>query len=321
LAGGKSSTKPQVTLSVLRLQNSNLLVNPIDYNYLTTPSSKPNLLVTVNGLVSVCTGDCTYTFLTNPPLLTMATRSGSILTLALTDPAATNYTLSDVTISLAGQPCIILNPITSTISNFQCQLPTNSDSSPTIPAGTYMPIATIANIGRAQPDPSVMPLEFLLNLTAVNPSTGGQNGGYNAIISGNGFPLTIPGTIISICGHQSTITAINNIQATVIVPYCENTGPQIVTLNNGVNTTNSISFTYTALTPAVQIFSVTPQSHNPSLKGVMEIRGIGFGSNSSIIRVDLANASGKVYGMRVVELNDTYIKVGIPGGLAGKYKV
>jgi hypothetical protein len=64
-----------------------------------------------------------------------------------------------------------------------------------------------------------------------------------------------------------------------------------------------------------------PQSHNPSLKGTMEIRGIGFGINANSIRVDLANSSGKVYRMRVLTLNDTYIKVGIPGGLTGKYKV
>ncbi len=53
----------------------------------------------------------------------------------------------------------------------------------------------------------------------------------------------------------------------------------------------------------------------------MEITGEGFGTSQSAIRVDLANSSGKVYRMRVLILNDTYIKVGIPGGLTGKYKV
>lgn len=53
----------------------------------------------------------------------------------------------------------------------------------------------------------------------------------------------------------------------------------------------------------------------------MEIIGAGFGTDINGIRVDLANSSGKVYKMRILKLNDTYIKVGIPGGLAGKYKV
>ena len=39
------------------------------------------------------------------------------------------------------------------------------------------------------------------------------------------------------------------------------------------------------------------------------------------IRVDLANGSGKVYAMRILNINDTYIRTGIPGGLAGNYKV
>jgi hypothetical protein len=53
----------------------------------------------------------------------------------------------------------------------------------------------------------------------------------------------------------------------------------------------------------------------------LEITGAGFGVDIPSIRVDLANSSGKVYKMRILKLNDTYIKVGIPGGLAGKYKV
>ena len=53
----------------------------------------------------------------------------------------------------------------------------------------------------------------------------------------------------------------------------------------------------------------------------MEITGRGFGVDSSAIRVDLANSSGKVYPMRVLNINDSYIKVGIPGGLTGKYSV
>ena len=53
----------------------------------------------------------------------------------------------------------------------------------------------------------------------------------------------------------------------------------------------------------------------------MNITGIGFGTDMTALRVDLANGSGKVYPMRILNLNDTYIRVGIPGGLTGNYKV
>jgi hypothetical protein len=40
-----------------------------------------------------------------------------------------------------------------------------------------------------------------------------------------------------------------------------------------------------------------------------------------LLRVDLANGTGKVYQMRILQSNDTYIKTGIPGGLPGQFRV
>ena len=80
-------------------------------------------------------------------------------------------------------------------------------------------------------------------------------------------------------------------------------------------------FTYNSPAPTSFIYTVVPQTYNPTLKGTLEITGLGFGADLTKIRVDLANSSGKVYQMRILKLNDTYIKAGIPGGLAGKYKV
>ena len=57
------------------------------------------------------------------------------------------------------------------------------------------------------------------------------------------------------------------------------------------------------------------------MKGTMNITGSGFGLNMSGIRVDISNGSGKVYPMRILSMNDTVIKVGIPGGLTGVYRV
>lgn len=138
LRGGLTGTSPQMTSSTLRSYSSNLLFDPIDYHFLSTASDKPNVLLTVNEIPSVCTGDCRYTFLTNTPLLTSDSISGSIVTLSLTDPASIGYTLGQVSVTIGGQPCTIINP-TSPITNFQCQLPTNSDSTPTMPAGSYYP--------------------------------------------------------------------------------------------------------------------------------------------------------------------------------------
>lgn len=85
--------------------------------------------------------------------------------------------------------------------------------------------------------------------------------------------------------------------------------------------TNSISFTYNAVVLPATINSISPNSFNPSLKGILQIVGTGFGTDLSIINVSLYNASGNVYPMRVLSVNDTNIKAGIMGGLPGKFEV
>lgn len=319
LVGGVAGTKPQITAVEVRAYSTDLLVNPIDFPFLSTPASMPNVLVTVNSVPSVCLGNCGYNFLTNSPELIAATISGPTVTLSLTDPGIINYQLSDVTIKIGGQPCTITN-LAAPISNFQCQLPTNADGTANVPAGSYMPTATITQTGTVPAVSSITAFNFPLALTSLSASSGGDNGGYVLTLQGTGFPANLADATITICGQKATINSLTNINAQIIVPSCA-TGPTTITISNGVTTSNTLPFTYTTSTPPATIISVSPQSHNPSLKGIMIITGSGFGTNINGIRVDLANSSGKVYKMRVLVMNDTYIKAGIPGGLTGKYKV
>lgn len=53
----------------------------------------------------------------------------------------------------------------------------------------------------------------------------------------------------------------------------------------------------------------------------MTIIGTDFTVPQSAITVFLTNATGKIYQMRVISSNDTVIQCGIPGGLAGVYRV
>jgi hypothetical protein len=278
------------------------------------------VLVTVNSVPSVCLGSCGYTFLLNTPQVTVATISGPTVTLSMTDPANLGITLSNVTITIAGQPCTI-SSLSSPLSSFTCQLPTNSDGTANVSAGSYLPVVTNTYTGSVPLVSSIVPFNFPLTLTSLSLASGGDNGGYVLTLTGTGFPTNIQSATIDICGQQATISTITNINAQIIVPSCPTLGSTPVSISNGVETSNSLSFDYVTATPPATIFSVSPQSYNPSLKGIMEITGIGFGVSQTAIRVDLANSSGKVYRMRVLNLNDTYIRVGIPGGLTGKYKV
>ena len=54
----------------------------------------------------------------------------------------------------------------------------------------------------------------------------------------------------------------------------------------------------------------------------MEIIGSGFGNDSSILSVKLlSQEGGKNYPMKILDFNDTFLKVGLSGGLQGNYKV
>lgn len=120
LQGGMTGTSPQMTSSTIRYYSPRLLFDPIDFTMLNTPSDKPNVLVTINDIPSVCTGDCRYSFLVNAPVVSTGSISGSVVTLSLTDPASVGYNLEQVTVTVGGQPCTIINAASSPISNFQC---------------------------------------------------------------------------------------------------------------------------------------------------------------------------------------------------------
>lgn len=84
---------------------------------------------------------------------------------------------------------------------------------------------------------------------------------------------------------------------------------------------SSQSFNYVDPTGASTVISLSPTSANPGAKGVLEINGNNFGTNTSLIQVFLSNSSGKVYQLSILNLTNTYIKVGLSGGLPGTFTV
>lgn len=59
LTGGSDADPPEVSFFETRKYSSHLLYNPIDENFMFSSSSKSNVLVKVNDLLSACVGDCT----------------------------------------------------------------------------------------------------------------------------------------------------------------------------------------------------------------------------------------------------------------------
>ncbi len=121
------------------------------------------------------------------------------------------------------------------------------------------------------------------------------------------------------CGTNVTVNYISNTLTNITVPKCATSGLQTITYYyNGLTATGQ--FTYTAPPTSADIFSIVPQSANPTLKAVMTITGQGFGTDINAITVYLKNnGNGLDYNMRVLSVNDSTIKCGIPGGLPGNF--
>ena len=66
---------------------------------------------------AICNGTCTYAFDTYSEI-TALSYTGSTLSLALSDPKILGFGISDITISVGGQPCVIQGG--STVSTINC---------------------------------------------------------------------------------------------------------------------------------------------------------------------------------------------------------
>jgi hypothetical protein len=316
LSGGTSS--PSIATNTLRNYSPNIVFSPVDYRFLSTPSNGINVLVNTNGMPSICTGDCQYSFYLYSEI-TLLSYSGSLLSFALSDNLGSNFTASDITVAVQGSNCVVdtSNPIT----NLTCQLATNSDTTPALVAGSVTPIVSIKNFGIAGLKSGVNPLSVPLVVSNISTTSGGTNGGYLVSISGHGFPTDKSKISIVICNSTASIKSTNNIMVTFYVPSCPTNDTQVINVKVGLLTDSSLSFSYSAPTNAPTIISLSPTSSNPGSKGTLQINGNNFGSNSSEISLFLSNSSGKVYTLNILTVNNTYISAGLSGGLAGTFTV
>lgn len=198
----------------------------------------------------------------------------------------------------------------------------NTDSTPIMIAGSETPVVSVGTFGIAGLASGVSPLSVNLVASSLSVTTGTNNGGYIIKLIGKGFPLDKKDINITMCSNRATIKTISNIEIDFYVPACSTTGSQTVDIQMGALTDNSLSFTYTdAAGSAPTITSLSPASANPGVKGILEISGTSFGNDASLAQVFLSNATGKIYRLNIFELNNTYIKTGLPGGLPGVFTV
>lgn len=233
---------------------------------------------------------------------------------------STTIPMSAITVQVQGLPCAVDN--SATLTSLTCTLSKNSDNSPTLVAGSFTPAVYISPTGFAALGSGVSAISVPLVTSALSFSTGGNNGGYYNVLTGSGFPLDKSKITITICSNLATIISSSNIEVRFYMPACASTGVQSVTVAVGSSTSSSLTFTFTdGSVSAPIISSIAPPSHNPAIKGLLNITGTGFGTVAANIQVFLSNSSGKVYQLRVIAATDTRITVGLSGGLPGVFTV
>jgi hypothetical protein len=134
--------------------------------------------------------------------------TGSKLTIEINDITNLQFTSSDVSVTVQSRSCVV--DTTTPITALECALPTNLDGTPILTAGSITPIVSIANVGIAQITTGVVPPATALTATLVSPSTGGNNGGIEVTITGNGYPNDIKKVTVTICSKNALISSVTN---------------------------------------------------------------------------------------------------------------
>lgn len=319
LSGGVGS--PVIQASTRRAFSTNVEFDPVDYRFLNTVGTTHSVLVTTNGVPSVCTGSCGYTFNTDTEITSLSyPGTGLTLSLALSDPNSKNFAINTISISVGGQPCAVDGG--STLAALTCTMNKNSDNTAILVAGSVTPIVKVGTFGIAGLASGVAPLNIPLTTTGLSVTTGGNNGGYLITLTGTGFPLDKTKMSIEVCAKKATIQSITNINAQFYIPACGTTGVETVTVTVGTLTNTAQTFTFTdGSGTAPTITQLVPASANPGIKGTLEIHGDKFGTVAGNVKVFLSNSTGKIYQLSVLSINNTYIKVGLPGGNEGNYIV
>lgn len=206
------------------------------------------------------------------------------------------------------------------ISALTCQLPVNGDSSLALVASNNVtPVVWVRDYGIAALASGANPFIVPLVVNAPSVSTGGTNGGYVISLTGNGFPINTNDISITLCSAAATIKSSTSTQVDFYVPKCATQTVETITVKVGLVTDTSRSFTYGAPSGAPTVISLSPTSANPGVKGVLEVNGLNFGTDASLLQVFLSNSSGKIYQLNILSSNDTYLKLGLSGGLAGAF--
>jgi hypothetical protein len=172
----------------------------VPFELLRMASAKPTLDIRYNKVPAICL-DCSYVYASTEPISITsaafkANNAGLNLVLSASDQSIfSTLSLTDVTIALYGQPCVV--DAGSTLLALACTFNTGANSIPLLPAGNDVPLVHIRQLGFLNVDASLKLLNDI-TIASITPLTLGFNGGVTITMTGTGFPLDAKGPTLKI---------------------------------------------------------------------------------------------------------------------------
>ena len=163
LVGGQDGTFPQISFKETLKYSPNIVFRPVDERFMFLADSGPQVQVTVNNVLGTCQGNCAYNFITSAPEVTSQSLSGAQLSIAINDVNTDNYALTNLKVKLGDQIC---SNLAGSFASFTCDLPQNSDNTPTMEAGSYIAEVIVENVGIVSTANSVTALNFPFAVTS-----------------------------------------------------------------------------------------------------------------------------------------------------------
>ena len=331
LSGG-STGSPTISIKpVHRAANTNLFYNPIHSDFLTTFHSKPQVILSVNGMRAACPDqNCDYDFITNTD--TLEIESYDISSNPISMVLKTGYgnksgagllsDASNISVQFGGYDCGNVSFSSGTIS---CSLPEDTNGQMMYEAGDQKPIVFLKGKGYLINDTTA--LKKSPEVTSVSPSQGSTGGGTLITISGKHFSADEANVSVSVGPYACAVQSVSYSSITCLTGAEESSGNYKLTVTvNGKTFTDDNNSLFSYGGPVPTITSMDKSTVSPILKQVLTISGSNFGNDPSKITVHLVPKTDKnLYPLECFkvdnEVTDTSIKCHLTGGKSGDYQV
>jgi plastocyanin len=303
IANASNVTPSGTTVTASVVQHGGVLYNPLPGDITRTYHTVPQVEVYVGGYPSLCSGNdtCDFQWLSSQtPSISTVTQNGMTLLIVGT---GFSTTLTSNTVLIGTSALCTVTSATATSIN--CIIGN-------APSGNYTVGVNVTDKGYASTSANFI-ITIPLQITSISPTEGGAGGGYTLTVNGTGFSSNAVVTVDGNSCSNSVITNFSVITCTVPATSAVSNTQVIVSVIDGISTTNAPSlFTYNVTnTPTVTSISSTVVS----IAGdQLTIVGTLFGTSSISVLIGTTSAT-------LVSSSNTQIVVTLPSLSPGIYTV